>query len=136
MARPGSSKQFSQGGVKLAEYQIVADEATSAQASGADTGRASAVRTLTFVSPGVTGQELRAVPDGTAGTYLRIDGSLTSSTGPWTNLNTTSLACPAAAGATVTVYVRYVVLRWTTGECPTAVVELRVRAQGPADWTG
>jgi hypothetical protein len=107
------------------------DEATALQVAGADGGRvADDVVELHYTSPGAAGQTWKAY--GVNATYLRVDGSLTSDTGPWTDL-ATGLADATAEDAAGTLWVRVVALRWAPGdENPELSFSLRLAAPGAA----
>lgn len=103
-------------------------EASTSEAAGPDGGRASEVVTLGYVSPGRTGQAWRAVggdPD-----YLRFDASLTSDTGPWTDITAGSLADATPEGDEGTLYLRAVAKRWATVDNPVLDFEIRLAHKG------
>ena len=94
-------------------YHMV--EATAAQAAGADAGRPSSAQQIVVTSNGST--ELRLRCAGVSATYAVVQGSLTGSSGPWTDLNT-GLAIGGAADEEVDVWVRVLVKRWVTTANP------------------
>jgi hypothetical protein len=95
------------------------DEASEADMLGADVGRASDdVAEYYYDSPGAAGQAWRARglvdPE-----YGRLEASLDSGVGPWTDIgNGGELADPSAAGTPKTVWFRYVAHRWETTANP------------------
>lgn len=93
------------------------DEATTAQMAGPDAGRAGAeLAELHYTSPGTTGQAWKATGTIDA-TYGRLEASLTSDTGPWTDIGAGgSLADPSSAGTPQTLWVRYVAHRWNPSD--------------------
>lgn len=122
---------LTQDDIPLTRIVFYVDEATAAQVAGPDTGRASAVDSADYVSPGATGQAWRAVGEIDA-TYGRLEASLTSGTGPWTNISAGSLADPSAVGTARTLYLRYVAHRWGTDVNPSMRFELGLYTRGKA----
>lgn len=107
------------------------DEASEDEAAGPDSGRASIVEALEYVSPGISGQAWRAAGD-IDPTYGRLEASLTSDTGPWTDIGAGSLADPSAAGTPKTLWIRYVAHRWETQVNPSERFELGLYARRTA----
>lgn len=117
--------------VPVTRIAFFVDEATLAQMGGADSGRASPVAAFTYESPGLTGQAWHA-PGTLNATYGRLEASLTSSSGPWTNIGTGSLADPSPAGTAKTLWVRYVAHRWSTTVNPSLAFTLGLYVRGKA----
>lgn len=93
------------------------DEATDLEVASGDAGRpATRIAEVHYQSPGVAGQAWKCVP-ALDDTYGRMEGSLTSNTGPWTDL-ATGLADPSSADTAKTLWVRYVGHRWETTANP------------------
>ena len=65
-------------------------------------------------------------------TYGRLEASLTSNTGPWTNIGAGgSLADPSSEGTAKTLWVRYVCHRWNPSVVnPSLRFELGLYAKG------
>lgn len=107
-------------------------EATALQVAGVDGGRVLGTGHVQLVSPGVDDQALRAVGDTT---YAYMRASLTSSSGPWTNVSTGSLAVAAGEGVTVDVWYQAVAKRWASA---TPIVRpsfsFRLGATRPVGW--
>ena len=118
--------------VPVTRLPFYVDEATLALMGGANAGRASAVTALDYTSTGATGQAWRAVGTLNA-TYGRLEASLTSSTGPWTDIGAGSLADPSAAGTPKTLWVRYVAHRWNPSDAnPSLRFDLGLYVRGKA----
>lgn len=107
-------------------------EATADQVAGADGGRPSDVSALEYVSPGISGQAWSTV--GLDPTYAILQVSLTSSSGPWTDLTTGSLADASAEGTSKTLWIRLLTKRWAPADDnPTMDFTLRLGYTGNAD---
>jgi hypothetical protein len=121
-------------GQRVGRVPYHADEATAAQAAGADAGRVLTVVELVFTSPGWDDMELVAI--GGDSDYCILYASLTAGTGPWTDITTTPLAVVAAEGVEVSVWLRPLVKRWSPGtENPDLDWSLWVKHRGAADLT-
>jgi hypothetical protein len=107
------------------------DEASEAQMLEAQAGKASDVDLITYTSPGVSGQAW--FQSGLDSDFGRLDGSLVSETGPWTDL-AGGLADPSAAGTAKTLWLRYVAHRWAPADDnPRQRFVLTLRSRGVAD---
>lgn len=107
------------------------DEASEDDVAGADAGNASDVDAISYTSPGVSGQTWYA--SGLDPAFGRMEGSLTSDTGPWTDL-ASGLADPSSEGTSKTLWLRYVAHRWAPDDDnPRMRFVLSLRAKSAAD---
>lgn len=125
-------------GIDVTRLALHETEATSAQAAGADGGRTSSVQRLQFVTPGFSNSQLVAISnDSNASTYCVVQASLTSSSGPWTDISSGALSVSASAGTTVDVWLRLLTKRWNPSLVnPRIHWDIRLRAKGNANFTG
>jgi hypothetical protein len=107
------------------------DESSEAQLLEAQAGNPSVVEYITYRSPGNSGQAWYV--SGLDASFGRLDGSLTSDTGPWTDL-AGGLADPSSAGTAKTLWLRYVAHRWAPDDDnPRQSFSLTLRSRGEAD---
>lgn len=89
-------------------------EASAAEVAGANGGKPSEVWALSYASPGISDQAWSTV--GLDDTYAILQGSLISSSGPWTDLTSGSLADPSAEGTAKTLWIRLLTKRWAPAD--------------------
>ena len=126
-------------GQEVTRIPLAQDEASAAEAAGADSGKPGTVITLhlTMPDPAIHTFELVALPSvaGSA-TYATAQGSVTSSSGPWTDLATTPLALTGSPGSVKTIYLRLLTHRWSPSLVnPDLQWSVRVRAVAAASIT-
>lgn len=106
-------------------------EASEADMLSPDGGLASEVSALDYSSPGIPGQRWKSV--GLDPAFAILEGSLNSSSGPWTNLTTSSLADPSAEGTANVLWIRLLTKRWAPDDSnPSFDFQLRLSVLGNA----
>lgn len=124
-------------GVPISRLYLSLDEATEAEVASVDGGRVwvdgvtGEPWQVHYTSPGVAGQAWRAINVDPA--YWRLEASLASNAGPWTDLTAGTLADPSPAGTARVLYWRAVSLRWAPSDAnPDDSFEVWLSAPGPA----
>lgn len=109
-------------------------EATAAQEAGADGGRVLGVIALEIASPGIANQALALIGDAA---YATVRASLTSDTGPWTDLDGATIPDATPTGETIQVWLQPLAKRWgSSTPYVRPIFRCGFRARRPVNWLG